>query len=273
MTPVRIPVRKLAWATDLHLVFLRGGAQLAFIESLAQTDADAIAITGDISDGRWLGRHLSMIAERVQKPIFVILGNHDRYHTTFDEAEEQTARVVALHPHVHRLTGNEIFDLNGKSALIGIDGWADGKSGSGQESPVILNDSVMIADFATLTREEGWRQMEELSQASAATIQPTLDSAMRSFAEVFLLTHVPPLPEAAWHEGGMSEPDFLPHFCNARLGEVLRAACVRHPGSKLTVLCGHTHGAGVHSEGNLTILTAGAAYGNPRIDRVLAIPG
>jgi predicted MPP superfamily phosphohydrolase len=273
MTTLPIPIRQLAWATDLHLVFLRSAAQREFCESLAQMDADAIAITGDISDGRLLGRHLAMIAESVQKPIFVVLGNHDRYHTTFDEAEEQVARVAAIYPHIHRLTGKEIFELSGHTALVGIDGWADGISGSGQESEVILNDSVMIADFATLTREEGWKLMEELSQASAQTIQPALESAMQSFAEVILLTHVPPLPEAAWHEGGMSEPDFLPHFCNARLGETLRAACARHPKSKLTVLCGHTHGAGVHSEGNLTILTAGASYGNPRIDRVLAIPG
>jgi len=89
---------------------------------------------------------------------------------------------------------------------------------------------------------------------------------------VILLTHVPPLPEATWHEGKTSGPDFLPHFCNAKLGEVIRAACDSHPASKLTVLCGHTHSEGVYREANLTVLTAGAVYGSPRIDRVLAIP-
>jgi calcineurin-like phosphoesterase family protein len=70
-------------------VFVPGGPLRAFCETLAQTSADAIAITGDISDGRHLEDHLSLIAERVEKPIFVLLGNHDRYHTSFAGAEEQ----------------------------------------------------------------------------------------------------------------------------------------------------------------------------------------
>lgn len=96
MTPLRIPVHQLAWATDLHLVFVRGRSLEEFHASLAQTSADAIAISGDISDGRWLERHLSMIARSVQKPIFVVLGNYDRYHTSFADAEEQVRRVVEI---------------------------------------------------------------------------------------------------------------------------------------------------------------------------------
>ncbi len=44
----------------------------AFCESLAEASADAIAITGDTSDGSRLERHLSLIAESVQKPIFLL---------------------------------------------------------------------------------------------------------------------------------------------------------------------------------------------------------
>ena len=272
MTPFRIPVRQLAWASDLHLVFVPRGPLHAFCESLAQTSADAIAITGDISDGPRLERHLSLIAGSVQKPIFVLLGNHDRYHNSFADAEEQVRRVVEIHPHVHRLTGSEIIELNAHIALVGVDGWADGQSGSGPASPIVLSDTVLIDDLATLSRAAAWKKIAGLSCAFAETIKPTLSAAMSSFREVILLTHVPPLREATWHEGSMSAPDFLPHFCNARLGEVIREACARYRESKLTVLCGHTHSEGVHQEANLTVLTAGAAYGSPRIDRVLPIP-
>ncbi len=272
MTPLRIPVRQLAWATDLHLVFVRGAALRAFCESLAQTPADAIAITGDISDGSRLERHLSLIAERVEKPIFLLLGNHDRYHTSFAEAEEQVRRVAEVHPHVHRLTGREVIELNAHTALIGVDGWADGQFGSGPASPIVLNDTILIEDLARLPRAAGWERIAELSCAFTETIKPTLEVAMSSYREVILLTHVPPLREARWHEGGISAPDFLPHFCNAPLGDVIREACTCHRQSKLTVLCGHTHSAGVYQEANLTVLTAGATYGSPRIDRVLPIP-
>ncbi|MEI9893925.1 MAG: metallophosphoesterase [Chthoniobacter sp.] len=272
MTPLRIPVRQLAWATDLHLVFVRGAAVRAFCQSLAEETADAIAITGDISNGSRLERHLSLIAESVQKPIFLLLGNHDRYHTSFADAEEQVRRVVEIHPHIHRLTGGEIIELNEHTALIGVDGWADGQSGSGTSSPIVLNDTILIDDLAMLSRTAAWKKIAELSCASAETIKPTLNAAMSSYREVILLTHVPPLREATWHEGGISAPDFLPHFCHAGLGEVIREACARHRESKLTVLCGHTHSEGVFHEANLTVLTAGAAYGAPRIDRVLPVP-
>ncbi|MEQ1851301.1 MAG: metallophosphoesterase [Chthoniobacteraceae bacterium] len=273
VTPHRIPVRKLAWATDLHLVFVPRGPLRAFCETLAQTSSDAIAITGDISDGRHLEDHLSLIAGRVEKPIFVLLGNHDRYHTSFADAEEQVRRIAGKHPHVHRLMGGEIFELSARTALIGVDGWADGRSGSGPASPVVLNDTILIHDLSILSRPAAWEKMTEMSRAFAETIKPTLDAAMSSFREVMLLTHVPPLREATWHEGEVSGPDFLPHFCNALLGEVIRSACATHPGSKLTVLCGHTHSEGVHHENNLTVFTAGAIYGAPRIDRVISIPG
>jgi hypothetical protein len=102
-----------------------------------------------------------------------------------------------------------------------------------------LNDTILIDDLATLSRAAAWEKIAELSCAFAETIRSTLDAAMSSFREVILLTHVPPLREATWHEGGISAPDFLPHFCNARLGEVIRGACARYCESKLTVRRGY----------------------------------
>lgn len=227
----------------------------------------------DISDGNRLEHHLSSIAERVPKPIFLLLGNHHRYHTSFADAEERVRRVVEINPHVRRLTGSELIALNSKTALIGVDGWADGQSGSGPASPIVLNDTILINDLAALSPAAEWQKVAGLSRAYAETVKPTLEAAMSSYREVILLTHVPPLREATWHEGGISAPDFLPHFWNAPLGEVIRETCARYRESKLTVLCGHTHSAGVYQEANLTVLTAGATYGSPRIDRVVPIPG
>ena len=42
---------KLAWLTDIHLNFLRPPAVGAFIEMLAETEADAVLIGGDIGEG------------------------------------------------------------------------------------------------------------------------------------------------------------------------------------------------------------------------------
>ncbi len=45
-----------------------------------------------------------------------------------------------------------------------------------------------------------------------------------------------------------------------------------HPTSKLTVLCGHTHGGGeFQAADNIRVLTGEAEYGKPRINGVLEI--
>jgi 3',5'-cyclic-AMP phosphodiesterase len=268
---VSAPVRRLAWATDLHLNFLPKTPFHSFYDLLSETEADAIAVTGDISDYPHLHFHLSRIAQCVSKPLFIVLGNHDRYHGSFAEAEAEVRKVSAAHPHVHRCAGGEIFALSPQTALIGVDGWADGESGFGSRSAVVLNDTRLIADLAALPRAAQWAKMSALAHASAAAIEPAAEAAMSSFREVIALTHVPPMREATWHQGSHSSPDYLPHFCNAPLGEALRQVCARHPASKLTVLCGHTHSSGVHQENNLTVYTGGSTYGSPGIDRVIAI--
>ena len=271
MTKMLIPTQRLAWATDWHLNFLRPSAREQFIQQVAQTEADVFAITGDISDGDNLENDFLCIGKHITKPVFVLLGNHDRYHTSFAAAEDIVRRVTSQHPHIHRLTGDELVELIPQTALLGVDGWADGTAGAGPASSVTLNDSFLIHDFAVLPRELQWLKMRELAEAYTTAIAPTLNEAMGRYANVLLLTHVPPLPEATWHEGRHSDDEYLPHFCNTALGQVLREACRRFPDSKLTVLCGHTHGEGVHRESNLNVFTAPAEYRAPRIDRVIQI--
>jgi len=271
MTHLLIPTQRLAWATDWHLNFLRPSVREQFIEQVALTKADAFAITGDISDGDNLEKDLLIIGSRITKPVFLLLGNHDRYHASLAAAEDTVERVITQHPHLHRLTGNELVELSQHTALVGVDGWADGTAGAGSASRVTLNDSFLIHDLAALPRGLQWLKMRELAEGYAHAITPTLGAAMGRYENVILLTHVPPLPEATWHEGRQSDAEYLPHFCNPTLGRIWRETCQRFPNAKLTVLCGHTHGEGAHCEGNLTVFTAPAEYRAPRIDRVIQV--
>jgi hypothetical protein len=46
----------------------------------------------------------------------------------------------------------------------------------------------------------------------------------------------------------------------------------KHLGKQMTVICGHTHGAGeAQILPNLRVLTGGAEYGNPVKQRVLEV--
>ena len=113
--------------------------------------------------------------------------------------------------------------------------------------------------------------MRELADGYAKAVAPTLHEAMSRYPHVIVLTHVPPLPEATWYQGQQSDAEYLPHFCNPTLGRVLREACRKFPKTQVTVLCGHTHGEGTHREGNLTVITGGAEYFEPKVDRVILV--
>lgn len=266
-----IPAAKLAWATDLHLNFLRPPEMDRFLEAVEELAADALVVTGDISDGPRLGRDLAQLAGAFSGPLFFVLGNHDRYHSSFAEADRIAAEVAAAHAKMRRLDGSQIIQLSRRTALIGMDGWADGLAGEGRSTSVRLNDTVLIRDLAMLPEPLQWEKMQELAEGFAKAAEDALERAMPQFEQVILATHVPPLPEAAWHQGRMSDPDFLPHFSSPTLGKVIRGAAARWPEKKITVLCGHTHGAGMHREANLEVITGGTEYGEPRIDRVLAV--
>jgi predicted phosphodiesterase len=43
----------------------------------------------------------------------------------------------------------------------------------------------------------------------------------------------------------------------------------RHPAKNVLVLCGHTHSPGTYRTGNILVLTGGARYGFPEINRTI----
>ena len=89
---------------------------------------------------------------------------------------------------------------------------------------------------------------------------------------VIVLTHVPPFREACWHRGRVSDDEWLPHFACRAVGEALVEAMAAHPECEMTVLCGHTHSAGeAQVLPNLRVLTGGAEYGRPEVQRVLTV--
>jgi hypothetical protein len=72
----------------------------------------------------------------------------------------------------------------------------------------------------------------------------------------------------------MCEPDWLPWFSCAAVGHVILECAKRHPETEFVVLCGHTHGQGVfEASPNVTVYTAGAEYGNPKLQGIVIQDG
>jgi len=98
-----------------------------------------------------------------------------------------------------------------------------------------------------------------------------LPQALGEFQHVILATHVPPFREACWHQGKISDGDWLPHFTCQAVGDVLLEVMKENPDRHLTVLCGHTHGGGeAQVLPYLKVLTGAARYGRPALHNVIS---
>ena len=116
------------------------------------------------------------------------------------------------------------------------------------------------------------QKLHALADEAAAHFRALLPDALQRFEKLIVVTHVPPFREACWYRGRPSDDAWLPHFSCKVVGDVLAEAMAAHPDRDMTVLCGHTHGAGeAQILPNLRVLTGGAIYGKPNIQRVLKV--
>ena len=262
----------IAWTTDIHLNFLNKSERVKFFRSILEHDQEAVFITGDIAEAPSLKFHLQEMEESIQKPIYFVLGNHDYYYGSIKDVRDATQRLCESQKNLTYLSGNQVIDLTKTTALVGHDGWGDGRNGNVEQTPVRLNDFRLIEELKNLEYRQLIKTLKELGDESAASIQETLSNALDSYEHVIFLTHVPPFKNACWYEGKIGNDDWLPFFTCKAVGDALLTIMEDRKGSQLTVLCGHTHNEGVAQIlPNLRVLTGSAEYGAPHVQDVLEI--
>ncbi len=268
---------RLAWLTDIHVNFIDALAMQRFFEAVAE-QSDAIAISGDIAESHDVYHYLRRIDEIVGKPIYFVLGNHDFYQGSISQVRRLVSEVAEESKHLKYLTAMGAEALTPNTAIIGHDGWADGRLGDYDHSDVILNDHLIIAELAVcwngveLDRQRLRPILTALADEAARHCERVLEAAASEYPNVIAVTHVPPFREAAWYQGKPSNDDFLPYFASKVAGEVMVKVMKAHPQSSLLVLCGHTHGGGeIKVLDNLRVLTGEAQYGRLRINGILAV--
>jgi len=265
-------MKRIAWLTDIHLEFVSTEAALAFIDQIAASSPDLVLIGGDMGTARNLSFFLRAFDERIQCPAFFVLGNHDFYHGSLEQIHSLAEEISDSFQWLRWLTRQGIVEITNSTCLLGHDSWADGRLGNRSSSQVELNDYYLIEEFAGLSRQERYRKMADLGDLAAEHFRRWLPLACADYRNILLLTHVPPFREACWHEGSISDDEFLPHFTCKAVGDALRATMLRYPQTDLTVLCGHTHGRGeVDILPNLHIKTGGAEYGQPEIQEMMIV--
>jgi 3',5'-cyclic-AMP phosphodiesterase len=262
-------MKRIVWLTDIHLNFLVEHQVRGFLCSVVDARPDAVLISGDIAEAHDICDYLDRIDEAIRAPIYFVLGNHDYYHGSIAEVRERVARFCAERPRLHFLTCGGVEQLTPRVGLVGHDGWADGRLGDYPRSMITMQDFKLIVELAGRTKQSRWEVLKALGDEAAAHVRRFLPLAFENYSEVVLLTHVPPLAEACWHEGRISDEQWMPHFTCQAVGAAILEIMATRPDKRLTVLCGHTHGRGKSEPlANVHVITGGAEYGHPVIERV-----
>jgi len=266
---------RLGWITDPHFNFLTRTQRLNFYRSLITKPLDGYLITGDIAESATVCQVLDEFAFENKKKIHFVLGNHDYYRSSISDTRSAVTRLCKGNNRLCWLSDSEPIELTPTTALIGHDGWYDGKAGnymSSHLSPSGMSDFKLIHDFMGLSRTGILNQMQLLADESAEAIGKALATALKGYEEVILATHVPPFREAAWHKGSLSDDNWAPFFSNPTMGAVILDIMSLHPTKKLTCLVGHTHSSGIYSPlPNVTVKTGSSEYYDPTLNEIINI--
>ena len=258
---------RLGWVTDLHLNFVRPHDRSEFYAALREQRLDALLLGGDIGEADSATFFLSEIEDALRLPIYFVLGNHDFYRGSIRAVR---AAAANLSGRLHWLPASGVVELTADTALVGHDSWADGRVGDFFRSEVMLNDYVLIEELRTQDKQQRYEKLNALGDEAADFLDARVREALARSKNIVVLTHVPPFREACWHEGRISDSDYVPHFACKAVGDRLVAIMRDHPDCKMTVLCGHTHSSGeAHILDNLVVLTGGAQYGKPALQQVM----
>jgi len=255
-------MKRLLWITDSHLDHLSDALEDAWFDKLEKSKAEMLLLGGDTANARIFSRMLGRIAEVFSGKIALVAGNHDYYHTSIGEFRAklsgfQRAGMIVFEPACQ----SEPVAVAKGVYLCGSGGWGDATAGYADAAGVALNDENLIAELKTANLTP---MLRKLGMESAKHLQNQLSAVAEDASCVIVLTHVPPWPEASWHEGRNSDAMALPRFCWQAGGKVISQAAERMPQTRYIVLCGHTHSDGIWKNGNIACHTAGSAYG--RID-------
>jgi len=265
-------MRRCAWVTDIHLNFVGPSAVEGFCRSIGDLGPDVVLVGGDIGEAPSITTYLQILEDRLRRPIYFVLGNHDFYRGSLACVRRDVDELARGSRWLRWLPTAGIIPLTHSTCLIGHDTWADGRFGDYANSDVILNDYLRIAELTGLEQTRRLAMLNSLGDEAAAYLRTLLPEALATCRHVVVLVHVPPFREACWHEGRISGDDFLPHFSCKAVGEVLVEAMRARPDTRMTVLCGHTHSPGtVQILANLVVHTGGALYGHPEIQKVLVL--
>lgn len=256
-------MKRIAWATDIHLDRLDERDYLEYKEYLQELNPDILIISGDIAEGEKVCQSLKDFDESFNFPIYFVLGNHDFYWNKFSQVENEVRDLVKNSKNLYWLTELEVVKLNESTALIGVEGWGDGRNGALNISEGFTRDLLSIEDYKGLNREEIAHLLNSRGDYYADKLSSKLIEAVENYENVFFVTHVPPFVEACFDRSLRIINEVRQPFYSCKaIGDMLLEVMTAHPNCQMTVLCGHTHEkADVKILDNLRVRVKESGYG------------
>jgi predicted phosphohydrolase len=266
--PFTVPL--ILWTSDLHLDHASDHARRSLAVTLRENPGNTVIVSGDVSVASRLVADLEFVAAAAARPLYFVLGNHDHYGSTVGKVRDAVLALSSRRPDIQWLPPASVVALDQDTALVGVDGWSDGRHGDPLDTPLRLNDDRLIGELASQpTRRARLAVKQALADADAARLATLLERATAAARLIVVATHVPPFTEALPHTGRLAAVDWLPLLVCEATGAVLKTAAAAHPQHEFLVLCGHTHvEANVMVLPNLRCRVAGARYGEPAVRSV-----
>lgn len=275
---------RLAWGTDWHLPQATPETQAAFLEHLTTITADLLLFAGDLSHGTLVRDQWAAITTSM--PCLALLGNHDRWDADYDALRTDLRALTAA----SRLPGREVDSLGAftylsereapvwvtdSTAVIGHDGWYDGRAGVGFDTRARIKDTQYIPALLGLTVSQQWSLYERWAMDATDAIVARATAAFAAgAAHVLCVTHVPPFEIVAGHGGRIGSAETMPFYVNVTLGEAL-LDLMAGPGAgrSMHVLCGHTHdGIDAVITPSLRVSVGTSVKGAPALQPTLIVP-
>ena len=260
---------RLCWVTDPHFDHADTVARERFIQEVLAKGPDVVVVTGDIGVAHTFAAWLEWMVMEIGKPICFVLGNHDFYggNKTIPSIAEVRQEAASLLPKgAVYLSNAGVYPISAGTALVGHDGWYDGRYAIIHKSNVRINDHELVRDLRRLPYKDLDKKIKVLADEAATSMRRGIELAVHKHKRVVVATHVAPFPECATYQGRPSDRDWLPWFSSKATGDMLLEACAKHPSHEFLVLCGHSHGGSdVHKLPNLRIVTGAAVYGYPEV--------
>ncbi|MGH9856015.1 MAG: metallophosphoesterase, partial [Blastocatellia bacterium] len=143
-------MKHLVWVTDIHLNFVSTAEVETFCHRILSERPDAVLVGGDIGEAHNVAAYLQILADKLKRPIYFVLGNHDFYFGSIARVRDAAAELTRQSEWLRYLPYCGVVELTETTCLIGHDAWGDGRIGDYAGSSVMLNDYLLIEELKGL---------------------------------------------------------------------------------------------------------------------------